>query len=59
MAADDKAYYNYRTNIYLEALELVYQSNTTAGSSTESEAVYLADDEIFIRDSYKGVVITN
>ena len=59
MAADDKAYYNYRTNVYLKALDTVYQSNTTAGTHTESEDVYLAEDEIFIRHSYKGIVINN
>lgn len=56
MAADDKAYYNYRTNIYLEALDQVYVSNTTVGSKTEVESIYMASNEILIRKSYKGIV---
>ena len=55
--ADDKAYFNYRTNIYLEALDTVYFSNTTAESDTEAEKIYLSDNEGFIRYSYQGLAI--
>ena len=40
-AADLIAFNNYRTNIYLEAIDTVYFSNTTAGSETELEKIYL------------------
>ena len=49
MAADDKAYFNYRTNIYLEALDTVYFSNTTVKMNTESEVIYLPEGQAFYR----------
>lgn len=54
MAADNKAFYNFRTNIYFEALDEVFFSNTTVGSDTESEAVYLPSSRAFLRMSYLG-----
>ena len=43
VTADYKAYYNYRTNIYLAALDTVYLSNTTAGFDTEAEKIFLPE----------------
>lgn len=54
MAADDKAFLNYRTNIYFKALDEIFFSNTTVGSDTESEAVYLPESRAFLRMSYLG-----
>ena len=56
MAADDKAYFNYRTNIYLAATNTVYYSNTTVGMDTESEAVYLPRGQAFYRSTYLSKV---
>ncbi len=57
MAADNKAFYNYRTNIYMAALDKVFQSNTTAGFDSESEAIYLPEGRAFIRKSFLGFAI--
>ena len=41
MAADNKALNNYRTSIYVENMDHVFYSNTSAGNRTESEKIYL------------------
>jgi len=41
MTADIKAYHNYRTSMYFEALDTIYYSNTTAENTTEAESIYL------------------
>ena len=41
MAADYPAYYNFRQNIYMEALDEVFQSTTELGQASEAEKVYL------------------
>jgi hypothetical protein len=52
--ADNKALYNYRTSIYVPAMDHVFYSNTSAGNFTESENVYLGPGQHRIRFDYKG-----
>jgi hypothetical protein len=51
-SAEINAYYNYRTNIYLPALETVFYSNTSVGNNTELEKVAINNLEILERSSY-------
>ena len=69
IAADNKAFYNFRTNIYVPALDeppfweepnfiptnAIFPSNTTAGNNTEAELIYLPEGESFLRNSYFGL----
>ena len=41
MNADIPSVYNFRTSIYVPAMEHVFYSNTSAGNNTESERVFL------------------
>lgn len=58
MAADHSAYFNFRVNIYYEALDTVYYSNTTVGQVTEAEQIYLPPDKYLFRSSYLSKVAT-
>ena len=53
MQADLNTELNYRTSIYIKSMSLVLYSNTTAGNNTESERVFLKDQQK-IRYDYQG-----
>ena len=46
------AYYNFRTNIYLPAIDTVFFSNTSVGNHTELEQVAISPNEILERTSW-------
>lgn len=50
--AEVPAFYNFRTNIYLPALDTVFFSNTTLGNRTELEPLVTMPHEILERSSY-------
>jgi hypothetical protein len=50
--AETPAYFNYRTNIYLNGTQTLYFSNTTAGNRTELEKLVLTPVELLERSSY-------
>jgi hypothetical protein len=50
--AEMPAYFNYRTNIYLNATDTLYFSNTTAGNRTELEKLVIGPNEILERQSF-------